>query len=263
MAWVMDTYSMTIGATCLGVVTGKPVSLGGSEGRHEATARGCLFVAQEACRVLRKQLKRATVAIQGFGNAGSIAARLFADAGARIIAVSDSKGGIHTPRGIDPVKAIRFKEKSGSVVGLAGTSKISNQDILELKCDILIPAALENVITSENAGNIKARIIAEAANGPITPMADDILTRKGVFLLPDILANAGGVTVSYFEWVQDLQNFFWEEDQVNAKLETMMKRAFSEVHETSKRYKVNMRVAAYILAIGRVAEATMVRGLFP
>ncbi len=263
MAWVMDTYSMTIGATSLGVVTGKPVSLGGSEGRHEATARGCLFVTQEACRVLRKQLKRATVAVQGFGNAGSIAARLFADAGAKIIAVSDSKGGIHNPRGIDPIKAIRFKEKSGSVVGLAGTSKISNQDILELKCDILIPAALENVITSENAGNIKARIIAEAANGPITPMADDILTRKGVFILPDILANAGGVTVSYFEWVQDLQNFFWEEDQVNAKLEAMMKRAFSEVYETSRRHKVNMRVAAYILAIGRVAEATMVRGLFP
>jgi glutamate dehydrogenase/leucine dehydrogenase len=263
MAWVMDTYSMTIGATSLGVVTGKPVSLGGSEGRHEATARGCLFVTQEACRVLRRSLKRATVAVQGFGNAGSIAARLFADAGAKIIAVSDSKGGIHNPRGIDPLKAIRFKEKSGSVVGLAGTSKISNQDILELKCDILIPAALENVITSENAGNVKARIIAEAANGPITPMADDILTRKGVFLLPDILANAGGVTVSYFEWVQDLQNFFWEEDQVNAKLETMMKRAFSEVYETSRRHKVNMRVAAYILAIGRVAEATMVRGLFP
>ncbi len=263
MAWVMDTYSMTIGATSLGVVTGKPVSLGGSEGRHEATARGCLFVTQEACRVLRRPLKRATVAVQGFGNAGSIAARLFAGAGARIIAVSDSKGGIYNPRGIDPIKAIRFKEKSGSVVGLAGTSKISNQDVLELKCDILIPAALENVITSENAGNIKARIIAEAANGPITPMADDILARKGVFLLPDILANAGGVTVSYFEWVQDLQNFFWEEDQVNVKLETMMKRAFSEVHETAKRYKVNMRVAAYILAIGRVAEATTVRGLFP
>ncbi|HXE74808.1 MAG TPA: Glu/Leu/Phe/Val dehydrogenase [Candidatus Xenobia bacterium] len=263
MAWVMDTYSMTLGSTVLGVVTGKPVSLGGSEGRHEATARGCLFVAQEACRVLRRSLRGATVAIQGFGNAGSIAARLFAEAGAKIIAVSDSRGGIYNPRGIDPIKAIRFKEKSGSVVGLASTSKISNQDLLELKCDILIPAALENVITSENAGNVKARIIAEAANGPITPMADDILTRKGVFLLPDILANAGGVTVSYFEWVQDLQNFFWEEDQVNAKLETMMKRAFNEVYETSKRYKVNMRVAAYILAIGRVAEATMVRGLFP
>ncbi|MGH9789491.1 MAG: Glu/Leu/Phe/Val family dehydrogenase [Candidatus Acidiferrales bacterium] len=263
MAWVMDTYSMTIGATSLGVVTGKPVALGGSEGRHEATARGCLFVTQEACRVLRRSLRGAKVAIQGFGNAGGIAARLFAEAGAKIIAVSDSKGGIVNPRGIDPLKALKFKEKSGSVVGLAGTSRISNQELLELKCDILIPAALENVITSENASRIKARIIAEAANGPITPMADDILARNNVFLLPDILCNAGGVTVSYFEWVQDLQNFFWEEDQVNAKLEAMMKRAFQEVHDTSKRHKVNMRIAAYILAIGRVADATLVRGLFP
>ena len=263
MAWVMDTYSMTVGSTTLGVVTGKPVALGGSEGRHEATARGCLFVTQEACRVLRKPLRGAKVAIQGFGNAGGIAARLFDEAGAKIIAVSDSKGGIVNPRGIDPLKALKFKEKSGSVVGLAGTSRISNQEVLELKCDILIPAALENVITSENAARVKARIIAEAANGPITPMADDILTRNNVFLLPDILANAGGVTVSYFEWVQDLQNFFWKENEVNAKLEVMMKRAFSEVHETSKRHKVNMRIAAYILAIGRVADATLVRGLFP
>jgi glutamate dehydrogenase (NAD(P)+) len=263
MAWIMDTYSMTVGYSSLGVVTGKPVALGGSEGRHEATARGCLFVTQEACRVLRKALRGAKVAIQGFGNAGGIAARLFGEAGAKIIAVSDSKGGIVNPRGIDPLKAIKFKEKSGSVVGLAGTSRVSNQELLELKCDILIPAALENVITSENAARVKARIIVEAANGPITPMADDILTRNNVFLLPDILANAGGVTVSYFEWVQDLQNFFWEEDQVNAKLEAMMKRAFSEVHETSKRHKVNMRIAAYILAIGRVADATLVRGLFP
>jgi len=263
MAWVMDTYSMTVGYSCLGVVTGKPVALGGSEGRHEATARGCLFVTQEACRVLRRPLRGAKVAVQGFGNAGGIAARLFAEAGAKIIAVSDSKGGIVNPRGIDPLKALKFKEKSGSVVGLAGTSRISNQEVLELKCDILIPAALENVITSENAARVKARIIAEAANGPITPMADDILTRNNIFLLPDILANAGGVTVSYFEWVQDLQNFFWEEDQVNAKLEIMMKRAFQEVHETSKRHKVNMRIAAYILAIGRVADATLVRGLFP
>ncbi|HEX9764236.1 MAG TPA: Glu/Leu/Phe/Val dehydrogenase, partial [Candidatus Acidoferrales bacterium] len=255
MAWVMDTYSMTVGYSCLGVVTGKPVALGGSEGRHEATARGCLFVTQEACRVLRRPLRGAKVAIQGFGNAGGIAARLFDEAGAKIIAVSDSKGGIVNPRGLDPLKALKFKEKSGSVVGLAGTSRVSNQELLELKCDILIPAALENVITSENASRIKARIIAEAANGPVTPMADDILTRNNVFLLPDILANAGGVTVSYFEWVQDLQNFFWEEDQVNAKLEAMMKRAFQEVHETSKRHKVNMRIAAYILAIGRVADA--------
>ena len=263
MAWVMDTYSMTVGYSCLGVVTGKPVSLGGSEGRHEATARGCLFVTQEACKVKRLSLKGATVAVQGFGNAGSIAARLFHEQGARIIAVSDSKGGVVNPRGLDPLKAIKHKEKNGSVVALAGTSRIRNEELLELKCDILIPAALENVITSENAPRIKAKIIAEAANGPLTPMADDILARKGVFLLPDILANAGGVTVSYFEWVQDLQNFFWDEGDVNQKLETIMKRAFREVHETSLRYRVHMRTAAYILAISRVAEATLVRGLFP
>ena len=263
MAWVMDTYSMTVGYSCLGVVTGKPVSLGGSEGRNEATARGCLFVTQEACKARRINLRGAKVAIQGFGNAGSIAARLFHDAGAKIIAVSDSKGAVVNPRGIDPVKALRHKEKNGSVVALAGTSRIRAEELLELKCDILIPAALENVITSENAERIKAKIIAEAANGPVTPMADDVLTRKGIFLLPDILANAGGVTVSYFEWVQDLQNFFWSEQEVNAKLENIMKRAFNEVYETSKRYRVNMRVAAYILAVGRVAEATLVRGLFP
>ncbi len=263
MAWVMDTYSMTVGYSCLGVVTGKPVSLGGSEGRNEATARGCLFVAQEACKVKRLSLRGAKVAIQGFGNAGNIAARLFHDQGAKIIAVSDSKGAVVNPRGIDPIKALRHKQKNGSVVALAGTSRIRPEELLELKCDILIPAALESVLTAENAGNVKARIIAEAANGPITPMADEILTRKGVFLLPDILANAGGVTVSYFEWVQDLQNFFWEEQEVNRKLEGIMKRAFREVYETSTRYRVNMRIAAYILAIGRVAQATLVRGLFP
>ncbi|MEE9235775.1 MAG: Glu/Leu/Phe/Val dehydrogenase [Candidatus Acidoferrales bacterium] len=263
MAWVMDTYSMTVGYSSLGVVTGKPVSLGGSEGRNEATARGCLFVAQEAGKVKRRPLKGATVAIQGFGNAGSIAARLFAEQKAKIIAVSDSRGGIVNPRGIDVAKAIRHKEKSGSVIGLAGTSRIRNQEILELKCDILIPAALENAITADNANNIKAKIIVEAANGPVTPMADDILSRKGVFVVPDILANAGGVTVSYFEWVQDLQNFFWEENEVNNKLETIMKRAFHEVYETSRKYRVTMRVAAYILGVGRVADATLVRGLFP
>jgi glutamate dehydrogenase (NAD(P)+) len=263
MAWVMDTYSMTVGYSCLGVVTGKPVSLGGSEGRNEATARGCLFVTQEACKVRRLPLRGAKIVVQGFGNAGAIAARLFHEQGAKIIAISDSKGAVVNPRGIDPVKAIRHKEKNGSVVALAGTSRIRNPELLELKCDILIPAALENVITSENAANVKARIVAEAANGPITPMADDILTRKGVFVLPDILANAGGVTVSYFEWVQDLQNFFWEEHEVNAKLESIMKRAFQEVYQASQKYRVNMRVAAYILAISRVAQATLVRGLFP
>ncbi len=263
MAWIMDTYSMTVGYSSPGVVTGKPVSLGGSEGHHEATARGCLFVTQEACKVKRMSLRGAKVAVQGFGNIGGITARLFHEQGAKIIAISDSKGAVVNPRGLDPLKAIRHKEKNGSVVALAGTSRIRQEELLELKCDILIPAALEYVITSENAANIKARIIAEAGNGPVTPMADDILTRRGVFLLPDILANAGGVTVSYFEWVQDLQNFFWEEHEVNAKLEAIMKRAFREVHETSRRYRVNMRVAAYILAIGRVAQATLVRGLFP
>jgi glutamate dehydrogenase/leucine dehydrogenase len=263
MAWMMDTYSMTVGYSSLGVVTGKPVSLGGSEGRNEATARGCLFIIQEACRVKRMPLKGAKVAIQGFGNAGSIAARLLHQVGAKIIAVSDTRGGVVNPRGLDPIKAIRHKERSGSVVGLPGTSRIRNEELLELKCEILVPAALENVITAQNAANIKARIIAEAANGPVTPMADEILARKGVFLLPDILANAGGVTVSYFEWVQDLQSFFWEEHEVNAKLEKVMKRAFREVHETSQKYRVHMRTAASILAIGRVADATIVRGLFP
>ena len=263
MAWIMDTYSMTVGYSCMGVVTGKPVALGGSEGRNEATARGCLIVTQEACRIKRMPFRGSKVVIQGFGNAGSIAARLFQQQGAKIIAVSDSRGGVVNPRGLDPLKAIRHKEKNGSVVALPGTTRIRNEELLELKCDILVPAALENVITAQNAHNIKAKIIAEAANGPISPMADDILLRKGIFILPDILANAGGVTVSYFEWVQDLQNFFWEEDQVNAKLEGIMKRAFREVHDTSRKYRVHMRIAAYILAVNRVARATLVRGLFP
>jgi len=263
MAWVMDTYSMTVGYSCLGVVTGKPVSLGGSEGRHEATAMGCLFVTREACKVKKIPLRGASVAIQGYGNAGSIAARLFREAGAKIIAVSDSKGGIANPRGLDPLKVLKHKEKTGAVAKFPGSSPVTNEELLELKCDILIPAALENVITSQNVSRIKAKIIAEAANGPTTPLADEVLAEKGVFMLPDILANAGGVTVSYFEWVQDLQNFFWEEDQVNTKLEQIMKRAFHEVYETSQKYKTHMRTAAYILAVGRVAEATIVRGLFP
>ena len=263
MAWIMDTYSMTVGYSALGVVTGKPLSLGGSEGRNEATARGCLFVAEEACKAKKMSIRGATVAIQGFGNAGAIAARLFAEKKAKIIAVSDSRGGVHNPRGIDPMRAVRYKERAGTVVGMPGTSRISNEDLLTLKCDILIPAALENVITLENADQVKAKIVAEAANGPTTPHADEILARKGAFLLPDILANAGGVTVSYFEWAQNLQGFFWEEKQVNAQLETVMKRSFHDVFETAKKYRVHMRTAAYILAIGRVADAFVVRGLFP
>ena len=263
MSWIMDTYSMMKGHTTLGVVTGKPVSLGGSEGRKEATARGCLFITREACKVRRLSLKGATVAVQGYGNAGSIAAWLFSQDGAKIIAVADSRGGVVSLKGFDPLKVLRYKERSGTVVGFPGTSKINNEELLELKCDILVPAALENQITLENASRIKAKIVVEAANGPTTPGADEVLTRKGIFFLPDILANAGGVTVSYFEWVQDLQSFFWPEQEVNNKLEFIMKRAFHDVYQTSVRYKVHLRTAAYILAVGRVADATTVRGLFP
>jgi glutamate dehydrogenase (NAD(P)+) len=263
MAWIMDTYSMTKGYSSLGVVTGKPLSIGGSEGRNEATARGCLFVTEEACRVKKMSLRGASVAIQGFGNAGSLAAKLFAEKKARVVAISDSRGGVFNSRGIDPLKAMRYKERSGTVVGMPGTSRISNDDLLTMKCDILIPAALENVITLNNADQIKAKIIAEAGNGPTTPHADEVLARKGIMVLPDILANAGGVTVSYFEWVQDLQSFFWSEAEVNAKLESVMKRAFLEVHETARKHRTHMRTGAYCLAVGRVADATLVRGLFP
>jgi len=263
MAWIMDTYSMTVGYSALGVVTGKPLSVGGSEGRNEATARGCLFVAEEACKAKKMSLRGATVAIQGFGNAGAIAARLFAEKKAKIIAVSDSRGGVYNSRGIDPLKAVRYKERAGTVVGMPGGSRMSNEDLLALKCDILIPAALENVITVENAEQIKAKIVAEAANGPTTPRADEILARKGIMVLPDILANAGGVTVSYFEWAQNLQGFFWDETDVNVRLEKVMKRSFHDVYETSRKHHCHMRTAAYILAVGRVADATTVRGLFP
>ncbi len=263
MAWIMDTYSMTVGHSALGVVTGKPISVGGSAGRNEATARGCLFTVEEACRVKKMALRGSTVAIQGFGNAGAIAARLFAEKKAKIIAVSDSRGGVYNSRGIDPMKAVRYKERSGTVVGMPGTSRISNEDLLALKCDVLIPAALENAITLDNVDMIKAKIIAEAANGPTTPRADEVLARKGIFLIPDILANAGGVTVSYFEWAQNLQGFFWSEEQVNSQLEQVMKRAFNDVFEVSRKYRTHMRTAAYVLAVGRVADATLVRGLFP
>jgi glutamate dehydrogenase (NAD(P)+) len=263
MSWIMDTYSVMVGEATLGVVTGKPISLGGSLGRSDATARGCLFAVEEACKLKRINLRGATVAIQGFGNAGSAAARLFAEKKARILAISDSRGGVFNSRGIDPLKAMRYKERSGTVVGMPGTSRISNDDLLTLKCDILIPAALENVITLNNAELIKARIVAEAANGPTTPHADEVLARKGVLLVPDILANAGGVTVSYFEWAQDLQGYFWSEGEVNLRLETVIKRAFHEVHETTRKHHTHMRTGAYILSVGRVADATLVRGLYP
>jgi glutamate dehydrogenase/leucine dehydrogenase len=262
MAWIMDTYSTTLGYSSLGVVTGKPVELGGTKGRHEATGRGVMYTTEEACRFLNVPLKQARVAVQGFGNVGYIAAQMLFDKGARIIAVSDSQGGIFNPEGIDPYQALKYK-RDGSVVGMPGTIPISSAAILELDCDILIPAALENQITQENAPRVRAKIVAEGANGPVTPGADRILFEKKVFLIPDVLCNAGGVTVSYFEWVQDLQGFFWDEAQVNQQLERIMKRAFQEVNEIAVQEKVDRRTSAYMLAVKRVAEATRVRGLFP
>ena len=263
MAWIMDTYSMMKGYSVLGVVTGKPVSLGGSKGRHTATARGCQFVVREACEVKKIGLKEAIVAVQGFGNAGSFVARFLHDDGARIIALSDSRGGIFNAQGIDPGKAAEHKEATGSLVNLEGTENITNQELLELECDVLVPAALENQITGENAGRVQAHIVAEAANGPTTPKADEILFKKGIMVVPDILANAGGVTVSYLEWVQDLQGFFWDEEAVGKVLQKRMKEAFEDVLKTATEHNVDLRTGAYVLAVGRVADATRTRGLFP
>jgi glutamate dehydrogenase (NAD(P)+) len=263
MAWIMDTYSMTRGHSAPGVVTGKPTFLGGSQGRHEATARGCVYVTRCACEVQNIDYKAATAAIQGFGNAGSIAAELLHRIGTKVIAVSDSKGGILNPNGLDIPAVVEHKHKTGSVTGFAGAKSIASVEVLELPCDVLIPAALENQITLANAARVKARIVAEAANGPTTPGADAILYDKGVLVCPDILANAGGVTVSYFEWVQDLQELFWDTEEVNRKLEKIMGKAFADVHSTSRQFKVDMRTGAYILAIDRVVKATETRGIWP
>ncbi len=263
MAWMMDTYSMHVGYTVPGVVTGKPISLGGSEGRNEATARGTVYCIVEAARHLGIELSKSRVAIQGFGNAGSIAAKLISEEGATVVAVSDSTGGIHNPAGLDIGRVIAWKKEHGTVQGLPGASDIDNEEVLEVDCDILIPAALENQITARNAGNIKARLVAEAANGPTTPEADIALFKNGTFMIPDILCNAGGVTVSYFEWVQDLNRDHWSEEIVNAKLKEIMVKAFSETLAIAQRDEVNMRTAAYLLAVQRVADATQMRGLYP
>jgi glutamate dehydrogenase/leucine dehydrogenase len=263
MAWMMDTYSMHVGYTVPGVVTGKPISLGGSEGRNEATARGTVYCIVEAARHLGMELPKSRVAIQGFGNAGSIAAKLISEEGATVVAVSDSTGGIHNPAGLDIGRVIAWKKEHGTVQGLPGATDIDNEEVLEVDCDILIPAALENQITARNAGNIKARLVAEAANGPTTPEADIALYKNGTFMIPDILCNAGGVTVSYFEWVQDLNRDHWSEEIVNAKLKEIMVKAFSETLAIAQRDEVNMRTAAYLLAVQRVADATQMRGLYP
>jgi len=263
MAWFIDTYSMHVGHTVPGVVTGKPISLGGSEGRNEATARGTVFCIIEAARHLGIELPKANVAVQGFGNAGSIAAQLISDEGATVVAVSDSTGGIHNPDGLDIKRVIAWKKEHGTVQGFPGATDVTNAELLEVDCNILIPAALEGQITDANAGNIKARLIAEAANGPTTPEADRILFKNSKFMIPDILCNAGGVTVSYFEWVQDLNRDHWSERVVNDKLREIMVKAFSEVLAIARREQCDMRTAAYLLAVQRVADATAMRGLYP
>jgi glutamate dehydrogenase (NAD(P)+) len=263
MAWLMDTYSMNVGYSVPGVVTGKPVVLGGSEGRSEATGRGCVFAIENAARVLEMDLSQARTAVQGFGNAGSVSARLMAELGSRVVAVSDSRGGIYNPEGLDLEAVVAHKARTGSVVGFSEAEDVSNEELLVLPTDILIPAALEHQITEVNAGQIQARLIAEAANGPTTPEADAILYDRGIFVIPDILANAGGVTVSYFEWVQALQAFPWTEHEVNERLRRIMNRSFDAVYGTATKYDVHMRTAALVRAIDRVAEFTRLRGIYP
>jgi glutamate dehydrogenase/leucine dehydrogenase len=259
MAWIMDEYSEIVGYNAFGVVTGKPVHVGGSLGRNEATSRGVMYTIIEAAKHLGLKLKDATVAVQGYGNVGFHAARLLSDLGSKIIAVSDSKGGIYNPDGLDPIKVMDHKNKTGSVIDYEGCKNITNAELLELECDLLVPSALENQITQANANKIKAKIVAEGANGPTTPEADKILYANRVFVIPDILANSGGVIVSYFEQVQNQMNYYWTEEEVRAKLQSTITKAFNDVLTISKQYEVNMRVAAYMSAVRRVADAMSVR----
>jgi glutamate dehydrogenase (NAD(P)+) len=262
MAWVMDTYSMHVGHTSTAVVTGKPLEIGGSLGRREATGRGVMIVVRESARHVGFDLKGATVAVQGFGNVGSISAQLLAEAGARIVAVTDWKGGVHNPKGIDIPKLLEFVAKNKSVDGFPGGDPITNEELFKLSVDVLIPAALENQITMENAPSIRAKILVEGANGPTEPDAHMYLHNKGVFVVPDILANSSGVTTSYFEWVQDRYGYFWTEKEVNERLEAKMCEAFNAVLQNALKYKVDMRTAAYIVAISRVAAVTRLRGMY-
>jgi glutamate dehydrogenase (NAD(P)+) len=263
MAWIMDTYSMHAGYSVPAVVTGKPLSIGGSEGRMEATARGVLVATQEAARDAGIALEGAKVVVQGFGNVGSISARLFHEAGAHVVGISDFYGGVYNANGIDISRALRYAQEHERLTDLPETEPVSNAELLELPCDILVPAAIEGQLTSRNANSVKARLITEAANGPTTPDADDIFNDRGIPVIPDILANAGGVTVSYFEWVQDLQRFFWTEQQINAELERIMRHSYQAIYEKSQNVGVSMRMGAYLLAVTRVAEATAARGIYP
>ena len=263
MAWILDTYSMRVGHPTPAVITGKPIELGGSLGRNEATARGCQYNIRRAARRLGLDLAGARVVVQGYGNAGAISARLLQEDGCKIVAVSDSQGGIYHPKGLDANALVKWKEENKTVATYPDGDRVTNAELLELPCEILIPAALERQLTAKNADRVKARLIAEAANGPTEPEADAVFHEKGIFVIPDILANAGGVTVSYFEWVQNLQSFFWDEDEVNSQLERVMNRAFDQVMAIADEKRVPNRVAAYILAIGRVAKAFQLRGVYP
>jgi glutamate dehydrogenase (NAD(P)+) len=263
MAWIFDTFSMNKGHSVLGVVTGKPLVIGGSLGREEATSRGCLFVLRDAVAKLDKSLAGQRVVVQGFGNVGSYVAQFIHQEGAIVVGISDSTTALYNPKGIDIPAAFAHKRETGSLKGVKDAEVITDAELLELDCDILAPCALEQVITEENADRIKASIICEGANGPVTPQADAILEAKGVLVLPDILANAGGVVVSYFEWVQGLQEYFWKEVEVNARLNDIMSKAFDETWEVAQTRNLPMRVAAYGLAVQRVAEATVTRGIYP
>lgn len=263
MAWVMDTYSMHEGYTVPEVVTGKPLSIGGSRGRERATGRGVTVVTKEACRSNGLEFEDATVAVQGFGNVGSVAAEMLNEWGARVVAVSDSSGGIHLPGGLDVAEVGGHKAETGSVSGFRGSTDVTNEELLELDVDVLVPAALENQITGENASLVEADLVVEAANGPTTPEADEILGERGITLVPDILANAGGVTVSYFEWVQNIENYWWDVDRVNSELDEIMTRKFREVRDVYESGEEDMRMAAYRIAVEKVANAVRDRGLWP
>ncbi|CAN5630471.1 glutamate dehydrogenase [soil metagenome] len=262
MAWIMDTYSMHVGHTSTAVVTGKPVEMGGSLGRREATGRGVMITTREAAKHLGFDIQGATVAVQGFGNVGSVSADLLSQIGATIVAVTDWKGGVYNAKGLDIPKMLDYMKQHTTIDGFPGGESIENAALFALDVDVLVPAALENQITAENVGEIKAKVIAEGANGPTTPDAHKTLHDRGVFVIPDILANAGGVTTSYFEWVQNRHGYFWEEDEVNRRLEVKMCDAFKDVLQTSIKYKTDLRTAAYVVAISRVATVTKLRGMY-
>jgi glutamate dehydrogenase (NAD(P)+) len=263
MAWIMDTYSMMAGHSVPGVVTGKPIAVGGSLGRGEATSRGVMYITAATLKHLGMKVDEARVAVQGYGKVGAPSVRLLADLGCRVVAVSDMHGGVYNPKGLSPTGLLAHRNETGTVMGFEGGEPISNEELLELDVEVLVPAALESVLTEDNAEDVRANVIVEAANGPTTPEADQIFHDRGILVVPDILANAGGVTVSYFEWVQDLQAYFWREDEVNARLREIMERAHVDVIELAEDRKATMRVAATVLGVSRVAEAHVTRGLFP